>query len=48
MQVAGLLLPQKAIDVWQLATGQTVHRKGRERRQAKREDMEPIPLYPLP
>jgi len=42
MQVAGVLLPQKAISSWQSAISQTIHRKGREGRQAKRENLEPI------
>lgn len=33
MQVAGLLMPEQAISIWQLAISQTVHRKGREGRQ---------------
>jgi hypothetical protein len=44
MQVAGVLMPEQAISIWQLATSQTAHRKGREGRKAKREALEPISL----
>jgi hypothetical protein len=39
MQVAGPLLPQKAISSWQLAFSQTVHRKGRKGRQVGRDSV---------